>query len=125
MTTTFGELLAKVGGCRKESAEDKEPRVEGRGRAEKKGWLVNSPTRFTVRPFQHIKISYSKLYRRSQSFRKTNNGDECDEKETGAQNGNPGSRWRRVRVLVVSFDREKIVAMPYRLSENESAIERQ
>jgi hypothetical protein len=36
--------------------------------------------------FRHVKISYSALHSRCQNLSKTNNGDERDDKETGAQN---------------------------------------
>ncbi len=56
---------------------------------------------------------------------KPNNGDERDEKKTGAQNSNSvGGRWR-VRLLVVTLNREEIVAVPHGLDENERAVEHQ
>ena len=56
---------------------------------------------------------------------KANNGDERDEKKTGAQNSGSVSGRRRVRLLVVGLDREEVVAVPHGLDENERAVEHQ
>ena len=53
--------------------------------------------------FRHIKAGYSEFHRGSENLGKTNNGDERDEKKTGAQNSSSAGGRRRVRLFVVSL----------------------
>ena len=73
----------------------------------------------------HIKAGYGEFHRGGQNLGKADNGDERDKEETDAQNSSSASRRRRVRLFIVTFDREEVVAVPHGLNENERTVQHQ
>jgi len=51
--------------------------------------------------------------------------DERHQKQTGTDGCYPGGRWRCVGVLSFVFQRQEVIAVPYRLRKNERAVQRE